>query len=67
MKKLYVTGGTGFLGSHFIYRHLLTGEFDVTCLVRGATTMSADIVSAMRCSRRASIILPLTRDSLLPA
>ncbi|MBA1429379.1 MULTISPECIES: alpha/beta fold hydrolase [Pseudomonas fluorescens group] len=35
MKKLYVTGGTGFLGSHFIYRHLLTGEFDVTCLVRG--------------------------------
>jgi len=35
MKKLYVTGGTGFLGSHFIHQHLLTGEYEVTCLVRG--------------------------------
>ncbi|KTT63906.1 hypothetical protein NS383_17705 [Pseudomonas oryzihabitans] len=35
MKKLYVTGGTGFLGSHFIHNHLLTGDYEVTCLVRG--------------------------------
>src|SRR5690349_10151935 len=35
MRKIYLTGGTGFLGSHFLRQHLLTGEFDVTCLVRG--------------------------------
>ena len=37
MKTVYLTGGTGFLGSHFIRNHLLGGPFDVQCFVRGAT------------------------------
>src|ERR1017187_7954614 len=35
MKKAYLTGGTGFLGSHFIRNHLSTGEYDVHGFVRG--------------------------------
>src|ERR1039457_3662241 len=35
MKTVYLTGGTGFLGSHFIRNHLSTGEYDVHCFVRG--------------------------------
>ncbi|HEU4885498.1 MAG TPA: SDR family oxidoreductase [Longimicrobium sp.] len=37
MRTVYLTGGTGFLGSHFIRNHLLGGPFDVQCFVRGAT------------------------------
>lgn len=37
MRTVYLTGGTGFLGSHFIRNHLLDGRFDVQCFVRGAT------------------------------
>lgn len=37
MKTVYLTGGTGFLGSHFIRNHLLGGPFDVQCFVRGAS------------------------------
>jgi nucleoside-diphosphate-sugar epimerase len=36
MKTVYLTGGTGFLGSHFIRNHLSTGEYDVRCFVRGS-------------------------------
>jgi nucleoside-diphosphate-sugar epimerase len=35
MKTVYLTGGTGFLGSHFIRNHLCTGEYDLQCFVRG--------------------------------
>ncbi|WP_420127867.1 SDR family oxidoreductase [Longimicrobium sp.] len=35
MRTVYLTGGTGFLGSHFIRNHLLGGSFDVQCFVRG--------------------------------
>lgn len=35
MRTVYLTGGTGFLGSHFIRNHLLGGPFDVQCFVRG--------------------------------
>lgn len=37
MRTVYLTGGTGFLGSHFIRNHLLGGPFDVQCFVRGAS------------------------------
>lgn len=37
MRTVYLTGGTGFLGSHFIRNHLLGGSFDVQCFVRGAS------------------------------
>jgi nucleoside-diphosphate-sugar epimerase len=37
MTTVYLTGGTGFLGSHFIRNHLLDGPFDVQCFVRGAS------------------------------
>ncbi len=37
MKTVYLTGGTGFLGSHFIRNHLLNGEYDVHCFVRGSS------------------------------
>jgi nucleoside-diphosphate-sugar epimerase len=37
MKTVYLTGGTGFLGSHFIGNHLSTGEYDVHCFVRGGS------------------------------
>jgi nucleoside-diphosphate-sugar epimerase len=36
MKTVYLTGGTGFLGSHFIRNYLSTGEYDVHCFVRGS-------------------------------
>jgi nucleoside-diphosphate-sugar epimerase len=35
MKTVYLTGGTGFLGSHFIRNYLSTREYDVQCFVRG--------------------------------
>src|SRR5580704_14734385 len=44
MTMVYLTGGTGFLGSHFIRNHLSTGEFDVYCFVRG--------ISDGTCTRR---------------
>jgi nucleoside-diphosphate-sugar epimerase len=37
MRTVYLTGGTGFLGSHFIRNHLLGEPFDVQCFVRGAS------------------------------
>ncbi|UTH76458.1 alpha/beta fold hydrolase [Chromobacterium sp. IIBBL 290-4] len=37
MSKIYLTGGTGFLGSHFIRNHLLSGVYEIECLVRGAS------------------------------
>jgi nucleoside-diphosphate-sugar epimerase len=36
MKTIYLTGGTGFLGSHFIRNHLSTRAYDVQCFVRGS-------------------------------
>jgi nucleoside-diphosphate-sugar epimerase len=36
MKTVYMTGGTGFLGSHFIRNYLSTREYGVQCFVRGA-------------------------------
>ena len=36
-KTVYLTGGTGFLGSHFIGSHLSTGAYDVQCFVRGGS------------------------------
>lgn len=36
MKTVYLTGGTGFLGSHFIRNYLSTWEYDVRCFVRGS-------------------------------
>ena len=35
MKTVYLTGGTGFLGSHFIRNHLSTRAYDAQCFVRG--------------------------------
>jgi nucleoside-diphosphate-sugar epimerase len=35
MKTVYMTGGTGFLGSHFIRNYLSTREYGVQCFVRG--------------------------------
>jgi nucleoside-diphosphate-sugar epimerase len=35
MKTVYLTGGTGFLGSHFIRNYLSTWDYDVHCFVRG--------------------------------
>jgi nucleoside-diphosphate-sugar epimerase len=35
MKTVYLTGGTGFLGSHFIRNYLSTRAYDVQCFVRG--------------------------------
>jgi nucleoside-diphosphate-sugar epimerase len=35
MKTVYLTGGTGFLGSHFIRNYLSTWDYDVQCFVRG--------------------------------
>jgi nucleoside-diphosphate-sugar epimerase len=37
MKTVYLTGGTGFLGSHFIRNYLSTWEYDVQCFVRGSS------------------------------
>lgn len=37
MKTVYMTGGTGFLGSHFIRNYLSTREYDVQCFVRGSS------------------------------
>jgi nucleoside-diphosphate-sugar epimerase len=37
MTTVYLTGGTGFLGSHFIRNHLSTGDYDVQCFVRGGS------------------------------
>jgi nucleoside-diphosphate-sugar epimerase len=37
MKTVYLTGGTGFLGSHFIRNYLSTREYDVQCFVRGGS------------------------------
>lgn len=37
MRTVYLTGGTGFVGSHFIRNHLSTGEYDVHCFVRGSS------------------------------
>ncbi len=37
MKTIYMTGGTGFLGSHFIRNYLSTREYDVQCFVRGSS------------------------------
>src|SRR5271170_2186910 len=44
MKTVYLTGGTGFLGSHFIRNHLSTADYDVHCFVRGS--------GAVACTRR---------------
>ncbi len=40
MKTVYLTGGTGFLGSHFIRNHLSTAEYDVHCFVRGSSDVA---------------------------
>src|ERR1017187_6360075 len=40
MRTVYLTGGTGFLGSHFIRNHLSTGEYDVHCFVRGKSDVA---------------------------
>ena len=37
MKTVYITGGTGFLGSHFIRNYLSTREYGVQCFVRGSS------------------------------
>ena len=37
MTTVYLTGGTGFLGSHFIRNHLSSEEYDVQCFVRGSS------------------------------
>jgi thioester reductase-like protein len=38
--SILVTGGTGFLGRHFVYRALLQGQ-RIVALVRGASTLAA--------------------------
>lgn len=36
-KTIYLTGGTGFLGSHFVRNHLSTWKYRVQCFVRGSS------------------------------
>src|SRR4051812_30105668 len=35
MERVYLTGGTGFIGSHFIRNHLATGDYDLVVFARG--------------------------------
>ena len=72
MKTVYITGGTGFLGSHFLRNYLSTPEYDVQCFVRGnsdqaCTQRLKQAVLAVNRSYPGNAALNLDRVTAIPS